>query len=462
MTFKVKDGISIAGNILVDGSRNVTANSVTAPVITANVAQGTAPLVITSTTVVANLNADLLDGQQGTYYTNATNLATGTIPAARLPQANTTSNGAVILLDSVSNTSVSVYAPTANAVKTAYDAAITANTNASNASFLSSGTVAAARMPAFTGDATAPAGTANLTLAATGVAAGTYGNASSIPAITVDSKGRITNVVNTAVAGVSNYAYTAANNTFTITTSAGGTFNATISTVNAIAVTGVLTASANVNVSGTITAPTITSNVATGTAPLTISSSTLVTNLNSDLLDGQQGSYYSNYRNLSNKPISTSSTAPASPADNDLWWDTDIGVLYIYYNNGTSSQWVEAVAQPLVEGPAGTFTLTGNLIATNDLTVQGTLYETSDLNLKTDIDTIQKPIETVKKLRGVDFTWKRTDKKSMGMIAQEVESILPHLVHIQDDGTKVLHYTALIGLLIEAVKELSERIDNAD
>ncbi len=322
MTFKVKDGISIAGSTLVDGNRNITANSVTAPVITANVAQGTAPLVITSTTVVANLNADLLDGQQGAYYTNATNLATGTVPAARLPQANTTSNGAVILLDSVSNTSVSVYAPTANAVKTAYDAAITANTNASNASFLSSGTVAAARMPAFTGDATAPAGTANLTLANTAVTPGSYGNASSIPAFTVDSKGRITSVTETAVAGVSGYAYTPANNTFTITTSAGGSYNATIGTVNAISVTGVLTASANVNVTGNVTAtgtfiaPTFTSNVAVGTAPLTVTSTTVVTNLNADLLDGQQGTYYTNATNLATGTVPAARLPQANATSN--------------------------------------------------------------------------------------------------------------------------------------------------
>lgn len=87
--------------------------------------------LITGTITSAN-NADYLDGQHGAYYTNATNLSTGTVPAARLPQANATTNGAVLILDSVSNTSIAVYAASANSVKTAYDAAIAANTLAAS------------------------------------------------------------------------------------------------------------------------------------------------------------------------------------------------------------------------------------------------------------------------------------------------------------------------------------------
>ena len=58
---------------------------VTATTLTSTVANGTAPLTVTSSTVVANLNADLLDGQSGAYYQNAGNLNAGTILAARMP-----------------------------------------------------------------------------------------------------------------------------------------------------------------------------------------------------------------------------------------------------------------------------------------------------------------------------------------------------------------------------------------
>lgn len=62
---------------------NVT-NGVTAEKYTSTVSTGTAPLTVASTTLVSNLNADQLDGQEGSYYTNAGNLSTGTVPDARL------------------------------------------------------------------------------------------------------------------------------------------------------------------------------------------------------------------------------------------------------------------------------------------------------------------------------------------------------------------------------------------
>lgn len=59
--------------------------NVSARTVKSSVATGTAPLEVLSTTVVTNLNADLLDGQHGSYYQNAGNLNAGTLPDARLP-----------------------------------------------------------------------------------------------------------------------------------------------------------------------------------------------------------------------------------------------------------------------------------------------------------------------------------------------------------------------------------------
>ena len=83
----------------------------------------------------------------------------------------------------------------------------------------------------------------------------------------------------------------------------------------------------------------------------------------------------------------------------------------------------------------------------------------SDLNLKKNIETIENPLEKIEKLRGVYFNYKNNDeRKQMGMIAQEVEKIIPEVVYITNEETKAIAYNNLIGLLIEGIKELSNII----
>jgi|TARA_Y100000296_G_scaffold3589_1_gene4815 hypothetical protein len=83
---------------------------------------------------------------------------------------------------------------------------------------------------------------------------------------------------------------------------------------------------------------------------------------------------------------------------------------------------------------------------------------TSDQNLKTNIHTIENPLEKIAEIRGVNFDWKETQKPSVGVIAQEIEKVLPELVN--DSGTKTVNYNGLIGLLIEVVKEQQTQIES--
>ena len=92
-------------------------------------------------------------------------------------------------------------------------------------------------------------------------------------------------------------------------------------------------------------------------------------------------------------------------------------------------------------------------------TVKATDFNTtSDQNLKTNIHKIENPLEKVVEIRGVNFEWKQNNKSSAGVIAQEVEKVLPELV--TDSGTKTVNYNGLIGLLIEVVKEQQEQINS--
>jgi hypothetical protein len=89
-------------------------------------------------------------------------------------------------------------------------------------------------------------------------------------------------------------------------------------------------------------------------------------------------------------------------------------------------------------------------------------YSSSDERLKDNKKNIDNALEKVESLNGVEFDW--NDKQDVyeghdiGVIAQEVEKIAPELVSTRDNGYKAVKYEKLVPLLIEAVKELSEKV----
>jgi len=111
---------------------------------------------------------------------------------------------------------------------------------------------------------------------------------------------------------------------------------------------------------------------------------------------------------------------------------------------------------------------TGEIRATNDVTA----FYSSDVVLKENIKNIPDPIESLKKLNGVLFDWKKSyiderggedgyfvRKKDVGVIAQEVEKVLPEAVAQRPDGIKAVKYDRLTCLLIEAVKVLTDKVE---
>ena len=82
---------------------------------------------------------------------------------------------------------------------------------------------------------------------------------------------------------------------------------------------------------------------------------------------------------------------------------------------------------------------------------------TSDIRLKTNIQVIENPLAKVIQIEGVSFNWKEDNRAALGVIADQVQEILPELVHGNDP--KTVNYNGLIGLLIEAVKEQQIQID---
>jgi hypothetical protein len=113
------------------------------------------------------------------------------------------------------------------------------------------------------------------------------------------------------------------------------------------------------------------------------------------------------------------------------------------------------------------------------------LLLSSDISLKKNVATISGALGKVRQLRGVTFDLNRTktvreevndtalhispdvrkqmkeetSRKRVGVVAQEVESVMPELVRTKRDGTKAVYYSEMVGLLIEAIKEQQEQIE---
>ena len=119
--------------------------------------------------------------------------------------------------------------------------------------------------------------------------------------------------------------------------------------------------------------------------------------------------------------------------------------------------------------PTSKLTVQGNISVSgfstfgNDVFVSGIVTATdydsaSDIRLKENIQKIDNPIDKIIRIEGVTFDWKSNNKSSMGVIAQNIEKVLPQLVNGED--SKTVNYNGIIGLLVECVKTQQEQINN--
>ena len=121
---------------------------------------------------------------------------------------------------------------------------------------------------------------------------------------------------------------------------------------------------------------------------------------------------------------------------------------YIIFANGTSGAITEQVSSTkLFFNPS-----TGLLTSTD-------YNSSSDKRLKKNIKTVESALDKVIALRGVSFNWEEGGAKSIGLIAQESEKVIPEIVLQDENGYLGIKYNNLIGVLVEAIKEQQEQIN---
>jgi len=111
-------------------------------------------------------------------------------------------------------------------------------------------------------------------------------------------------------------------------------------------------------------------------------------------------------------------------------------------------------------GPILSSTISGSLINSSGDVVA---FQSSDKKLKDNVSVILKPIEKVKQISGYEFDWNNKQDiyqgHDFGVIAQEVEKVMPELVRTNSNGFKGVKYEKIVPLLIESIKEQQKQID---
>ncbi|HEY3250613.1 MAG TPA: tail fiber domain-containing protein [Ignavibacteria bacterium] len=151
-------------------------------------------------------------------------------------------------------------------------------------------------------------------------------------------------------------------------------------------------------------------------------------------------------------------------------WIFDVGN---YSNRNFVSVNGSLVVTHLLTDSIGTPTVNGDLRITQYLRLSGsgcytgTWTQCSDIRLKKNVNRIDNALNKILNLQGVTYQWRKDEFPSykfetgeqIGLIAQEVEKVLPELVRTESDGIKSVNYSNLTAVIIEAMKQQQQIID---
>ena len=453
-----------AANFIGDGTAitainasNISSGTIANARTTAASANGASTIVqrdaggnFSANTITANISGDISGGTN----INASNITSGTINNARTTASSANGASTIVLRD----TNGSFDANVVNATNLSGGGTSITSMNASN---LSAGTVptgvVSGSYTGITGVGTLTAGTwqgnaitntylANSSVTFNGVAV-SLGSSGTIPGANVTS---IPNSSLTNSAVTVNGTSISLGGSGTVTANAqtltGTSLNSTV-TGSSLTSVGTLTAGTwNANsISTTYTDAKVTS-IAAGTGISVNAGTGAVTVTNGGVTSLTAGTGISLSGSTGGVTITNTSTGPSISNDS-----ATNATYYPVWSTATTGSFSTAgvSSTKLTFNPS-----TGNLVATIH-------YASSDARYKDDVVVIPNALDKVNQIRGVTYVRNDSADKSRhaGVIAQEVEAVLPEVVSTNNEGYKLVAYDNMIGLLIEAIKELKAEVD---
>ncbi len=383
----------------------------------------------------SGLDADLLDGQQGSYYLSAANLNAGILPDARLSGTYTGVNisgnaGTATTLQTARTIGGVSFNGSANINLPGVNTAGNQNTTGSAATLTTGRTLAitgdlAWTSPSFNGSANV---TAAGTLATVNANVGSFGSATQVATFTVDAKGRTTAAGNVTIALP-----------WSAITSGKPT------TISGYGITDLMSSILAADGSGSG----LDADLLDGAE-----SSSSATNSTVALRDGS-GYLWANRFNLDATGYFTLSSG--NPTIN---FDTNDYV--VYDRTGNSFSWVVATASVASIASTGSFSCTGDITAYS-----------SDARLKTNVQPIANALDKIESISGYTFDWDRELVDSLGFtpyqyenehgfLAQEIQKIVPDAVRSAHFNSEyyTVKYERVVPLAIQGIKELKKLYDD--
>jgi hypothetical protein len=179
------------------------------------------------------------------------------------------------------------------------------------------------------------------------------------------------------------------------------------------------------------------------------------------IVSGSSQVNFTQLSGISNGIVSSSAQITPLLPSGVLSGSNQTNITSINQNLGTSTTGVQFASLGIGTTPDATYELKiqGDVAASGDIVA----YFTSDRRLKNNIQPIENALDKVNELGGYTFDWNEELQKArkgndIGVIAQEVQSVLPEVVIERDNGYLAVDYERLVPVLIEAIKELSAKV----